>query len=1734
MRKLLIGLVLAIVASATFAVAQDDERSRFVRFVERQISTPDRQIRLGRIQGALSSDVRISSISIADSEGTWLTIEDVHLVWSRWALLRGRLDVDLLEASAIRIDRTPVPGENDEPLEEGAEFSVPELPVSILIDSLKVPEVAIAEGVIGPAASIGVDGSITLDGGTLDAKLDIERKDRPGQLTIAANFSNSSRQLGIDVVLEEPEDGVIANALNIDGKPPIRFAIKGEGPLANFEADLDLTASGDTLLSGTTRLAEANGGMRILANLDGNLTSLVADLYDPFVAGGTRLDVDATRRADGSILLQKVDMESGAARLQIAGEMAADGVPTRLSVNGDLGRSDGEALVLPGGGGDATIGSATIDVSLGSAADGSFTADIVMKDLDTPFISSPNASLKAAGTARNLADAATRSIDFTVTGRADGVVSDDGGVADAVGSALALDIAGDWKAGSPVNVANASLATDVLNASFQGTILDALDGTYRLSADSLAAFSALAGRELGGSIDLGARGHVGFDGLFDLTVDASSNNLAVGVPAADGLLDGETTIAGRAARSAEGVTFDTFKIDNPQLSVAVDGTVDADEANLLAEADLHSLAAVDKRLGGALSARLSVSGQPAKPTLSARLTSDAVRLDKQNLTGLTVAFDGTLAQNTEIPFDLDGTLSVDGRLESETIRLSTRIDTGDGLRELRALTAEIAGARLNGDLELRDTGLMVGDLAFDVPSLARLAPLALTEASGSLSGKVTLGVREVDEDVSVQTATIDAEARQVAAAGLELGYANIAMAVDDVFNIPALDGTADVRTLKVAGFDVRTASLRARRDNDTTNLTVSADLGSGTLDAAGSLARAENGFTARLDTFNLARDGFAARLTAPTTVAVEGVRVTIGDTTLRVADGTVKVAGSVGDSLDLKATIDRLPLSIANLVRPDLGLGGTVSADLTLSGTRDEPAVDARLSAEGVTAAMLARSGIRPLSLTAAGQYADGSGTLQRFETNLSGGRITAAGTIGETLDVNITVDGLPLALANVADPSLGLGGAASGRATVTGSFDDPAADFSLNVDGATAAMLRQANIAPLRANVSGRYADEEATIATAQVVIGEGTVTASGTVGRRLDVRARLDRLPLAVANAFVPDLGVTGTLSGDVTATGPLARPSVTFRLDAPAVSANAIRDAGFAPASLTASGTFDRGTVDLTEAVVRLGGGSVRAAGRVGQRMRVTVDITSFPLAVANGFSPGLGLSGTLAGRAAAQGSIDNPAATFELDVAGLSASALSDAGISGLRANASGRLANNTVRLEAASVTGAGLDVAASGVVPLSGGGINVTARARAPLSLADHFLRERGGRVTGDVVVNARVTGSLANPLVNGEVQADGVGFRDPGSNLTLSNGTVRISLDGDHVNIRTLSATLGEGTVSITGGVGLSNGFPADLAVRIRNARYADGELFAVTLSGDLTVSGPLLAGPLVRGTVDVDRAEINVPTRLSGSAALIDVHYVNPSPKVLETLWRAKAGPYRDRDSNDASFSGLTLDVKISAPRRVFVRGRGIDAELGGEMTLTGPISDISPVGRFDLVRGRLLILGQRVTFTEGSATLLGDLNPTIHLVAETTANSVTVRVIVDGSANNPDITFESDPVLPQDEVLAQLLFGRSIEDLSVFQVAQLAAAVAELAGSGSGPSIMEQVRVFSGLDNLEIITGEDGSTSVAAGRYIADNVYLGVQAGAESSGVTLNIDIARGLKFRGAALTNETTVGLYYEREY
>jgi translocation and assembly module TamB len=430
---------------------------------------------------------------------------------------------------------------------------------------------------------------------------------------------------------------------------------------------------------------------------------------------------------------------------------------------------------------------------------------------------------------------------------------------------------------------------------------------------------------------------------------------------------------------------------------------------------------------------------------------------------------------------------------------------------------------------------------------------------------------------------------------------------------------------------------------------------------------------------------------------------------------------------------------------------------------------------------------------------------------------------------------------------------------------------------------------------------------------------------------------------------------------------------------------------------------------------------------------------------------------------------------------------------------------------------------------------VKANGTAPLALLA-LESNRELRLAGTARVNLALSGSLGAVATAGTVDLADATLADTNTGFGIAGASGRITFDGQRATVQQLSGRLAQGgDISVAGSVVINQpGLPAALTVKIANGRYADGKTINAAFNAGLAINGPILGNGIVSGTVNLGRTEIQLPDRLAGSATAIDVRHVNAPkgfvpPKAREAA--SGGGPA------SASGGGLRLDVALAATSGLFVRGFGIDSELGGSLRLAGTTGSPQTVGAFKMSRGRIETLGRRFDFQSGDLTFAGDLIPYLDFSATSVTSDATVTLNVTGPANNPAISFTSSPDLPEEEILSRLLFDRSVGTLSPLQAAQLVDAVAQLTGAIGGGGLFARVREATGLDDLDIRQSATGGTTVGVAKRISDKVRVGVEAGTDAAAgrVVIDLDITKNLRARGEAGEDGAgKVGLTYEQEY
>jgi translocation and assembly module TamB len=545
----------------------------------------------------------------------------------------------------------------------------------------------------------------------------------------------------------------------------------------------------------------------------------------------------------------------------------------------------------------------------------------------------------------------------------------------------------------------------------------------------------------------------------------------------------------------------------------------------------------------------------------------------------------------------------------------------------------------------------------------------------------------------------------------------------------------------------------------------------------------------------------------------------------------------------------------------------------------------------------------------------------------------------------------------------------------------------------------------------------------------------------------------------------------------------------------------------------------------------GGRLDLDGSLTPRLGVTIAAKNFPASLAALAAPSIRASGTLNLTATLAGSAAAPTGKLTVSADNIRLHQGPAASLPAADLTADILLAGKTANVNAKLGLGPDVNLAADGLIPLDKTGpISLHLTGTTDLRLLDPILAEQGSTVRGVITPDLTVTGTEAAPQANGTVTLADGSVQNVASGLNLTHISASLAAAGRLLTLQNFHATAGPGTITGRGTVDLGGaGIPLDLVIDADDATPVASDLATESMNAALTIKGAAQGAMALGGEIDLLTANINIPKSLPPSVAnlpIIDAGQPPPPPP-------APPPP-------------IALDLTIKAKNRIFVRGDGLFAELGGKVHLTGTAANPDPEGGFTLIRGNFALAGKTLQFTQGTIDFTGDgFIPTLDLEATiTTTSNTTASLIVGGTAEKPTITLTASPPLPSDEVLSQLLFGQSTSSLSPFQAASLAAALASL--SGVGGSVISDplggVRNALGLDELSLGGSGSGAPTVNAGRYVAPGIYVGAQQSTSGQGTqaTVQINLYKGLQLQtstgtaGGGSGASSSVGLTYQFNY
>jgi translocation and assembly module TamB len=557
-----------------------------------------------------------------------------------------------------------------------------------------------------------------------------------------------------------------------------------------------------------------------------------------------------------------------------------------------------------------------------------------------------------------------------------------------------------------------------------------------------------------------------------------------------------------------------------------------------------------------------------------------------------------------------------------------------------------------------------------------------------------------------------------------------------------------------------------------------------------------------------------------------------------------------------------------------------------------------------------------------------------------------------------------------------------------------------------------------------------------------------------------------------------------------------------------------------------------------------------GEVAPQLSLKATLRQVQPALVNKFVPNLLASGLIEGHAELEGSASLPRGEITLDATDIRMADDAALGLPAAELHLNAQLKEDTADLDVSLAAGSASQFRATGAIPLAeSGAMDLKMKGNLDVGMLNPFLEARGLRASGKIDIDATASGTLAAPQIGGSMDLSKGSLRDYVHGVGFSDIAAQIVGSGGLLEIKSFTASAAPGTVSMSGSFGvLQDGFPLDLKITARNAQPIVSKLVTSNLDADLRLSGTLRERLDLVGSVQLNRTVIGIPNGLPPNVAVLDVRRRGVT-----------AVPVPDKPLI------IGLDVSVKAPQEILVQGRGLDAEMGGELHFGGTTDVPLVSGGFDLERGSFSFASSKLNFTAGRVGFNGlglknKIDPTLDFTAQATvAIGTTVSMHITGVADAPLFEFTSTPAMPQDEIMGYLLFGENIALLSPIQMAQIGVALASLSGVGGDGGLNPLVKIQKslGLDRLSFGAGtttttatgtENSGASIEAGRYVSKRIYIEAkQTTAGTSQVGAVVDLTKRLKLQtrlgnGTASIQGTTpendpgssIGLIYQLEY
>ncbi|MES2502909.1 MAG: translocation/assembly module TamB domain-containing protein [Pseudomonadota bacterium] len=398
------------------------------------------------------------------------------------------------------------------------------------------------------------------------------------------------------------------------------------------------------------------------------------------------------------------------------------------------------------------------------------------------------------------------------------------------------------------------------------------------------------------------------------------------------------------------------------------------------------------------------------------------------------------------------------------------------------------------------------------------------------------------------------------------------------------------------------------------------------------------------------------------------------------------------------------------------------------------------------------------------------------------------------------------------------------------------------------------------------------------------------------------------------------------------------------------------------------------------------------------------------------------------------------------------------------------------------------------------------------------------QLDGALSMTLSADGTMQKPNLRGNAMGKNLQLVLPSQGVSLTEGTLQANFENDVLLIKEAVWKGGSGYVRTNGTLKMLNQQP-------NVALDWQAEQFTVLSGADrlLVLNG---AG---KTTLDNDLLTISGDFKvLKGLVGLPDDDVPTLADDVV-VLGRTEI-------VNDDALKILLNNLRIDLGDDFTLRGRGLDAQLYGAVTLVGLTQYLPHTeGTIRIKKGTYTAYGQVLNITRGVIAFTGPIdNPSLNIRAmrnapssndsiiksnaETTSNNdavtgsnfsqttssavqnVNAGVEITGNGLNPAVKLVSEPNVPDTEKLSWLLLGHGTSQAGKNDFAMLSLAAGAVLSDDNSLPLQTKLARAAGLDELSFGGADADTASLTFGKRLSSRLYLSYQ-----KSVSGLLDVAR-----------------------